>query len=213
MNRRLPVYLLLDTSSSMSGEPLEAVKNGLDMLVSSLRKDPQALETAYLSVIEFNSVAKQLEPLKELSDFQVPPLEANGMTAMGESLIVLSQCIEKEVVNSSQKGYRPMVFMFTDGSPTDDLKKGIEALKKVKLAIFVACAAGPSADITQLKKITEAIVRLDQTDSASIAAFFKWVSSSISVSSQKIEAGQTTNEMRQLPAPPPEVNIIDLTKS
>ena len=26
--RRLPVYLLLDTSGSMYGEPIEAVKNG-----------------------------------------------------------------------------------------------------------------------------------------------------------------------------------------
>jgi len=30
--RRLPVYLVLDTSGSMSGEPIEAVKNGLQVL-------------------------------------------------------------------------------------------------------------------------------------------------------------------------------------
>lgn len=34
--RRLPVYLLLDTSGSMSGEPIEAVKNGVQILVSTL---------------------------------------------------------------------------------------------------------------------------------------------------------------------------------
>ena len=49
--RKLPIYLLLDTSGSMHGEPIEAVKNGVDMLVSTLRSDPYALETAYLSVI------------------------------------------------------------------------------------------------------------------------------------------------------------------
>ena len=46
--RRLPVYLLLDTSGSMMGEPIEAVKNGVEILVSSLRQDPYALETAHL---------------------------------------------------------------------------------------------------------------------------------------------------------------------
>lgn len=46
--RRLPIYLLLDTSSSMSGEPITAVQNGLDLLVSTLRQDPYALETAFL---------------------------------------------------------------------------------------------------------------------------------------------------------------------
>ena len=51
--RRLPVYLLLDTSGSMMGEPIEAVKNGVEILVSSLRQDPYALETAHLSIISF----------------------------------------------------------------------------------------------------------------------------------------------------------------
>ena len=49
--RRLPVYLLLDTSGSMYGEPIEAVKNGVQTLISTLRSDPYALETAYISII------------------------------------------------------------------------------------------------------------------------------------------------------------------
>ena len=68
--RRLPVYLLLDTSGSMFGEPIEAVKNGMQVLVSTLRSDPYALETAYLSIITFNSSAQQVTPLTELSAFQ-----------------------------------------------------------------------------------------------------------------------------------------------
>ena len=32
--RRLPVYLLLDTSGSMTGEPIEAIKNGVYMHLS-----------------------------------------------------------------------------------------------------------------------------------------------------------------------------------
>ena len=52
--RRLPVYLLLDTSGSMHGEPIEAVKNGMQILLSTLRQDPYALETAYLSLIAFD---------------------------------------------------------------------------------------------------------------------------------------------------------------
>ena len=81
--RRLPVYLLLDTSGSMYGEPIEAVKNGVQTLVSSLRQDPYALETAYLSVITFESSAQQITPLTELSAFQQPNLSAGGCTAMG----------------------------------------------------------------------------------------------------------------------------------
>ena len=45
--RRLPVYVLIDTSGSMYGEPIEAVKNGLSIMLSTLNSDPYALETAY----------------------------------------------------------------------------------------------------------------------------------------------------------------------
>ena len=74
--RRLPVYLLLDTSGSMYGEPIEAVKNGVQTLVSTLRSDPYALETAYLSIITFNSSAQQISPLTELAAFQAPQIDA-----------------------------------------------------------------------------------------------------------------------------------------
>lgn len=212
MSRRLPVYLLIDTSYSMEGEALQAVQNGLDSLVTALRQDPQALETAYLSIIEFNSDARQLEELKELEEFEVPTLRVNGMTSMGKALEVLVESVEREVLNSKSKDWRPLAFLFTDGMPTDDLKKGIDKLKKIKMGMFVACAAGPDADISELKKITEAIVKLDEADSNSISAFFKWVSASISVSSQKVDSGKETNGIGELPPPPPEVNIIDLSK-
>lgn len=60
--RRLPVYLLLDTSGSMHGEPIEAVKNGVQTLLTTLKQDPYALETAYVSVITFDSSARQAVP-------------------------------------------------------------------------------------------------------------------------------------------------------
>lgn len=64
--RRLPIYLLLDTSGSMMGEPIEAVKQGVKALLSELKSDPQTIETAYLSVITFDSHARQVVPLTEL---------------------------------------------------------------------------------------------------------------------------------------------------
>lgn len=210
--RRLPVYLLLDTSGSMTGDPIEAVKSGLHMLIASLRQDPYALETAYISVITFSSDAKQIVPLTELSQFQAPNIEAAGTTAMGESLALLADCVQREVKKGTadQKGdWKPVVFMLSDGSPTDDLEKGIAALRTIRTGAFVCCAAGQSADTTALKKISEIVVNLDTADSTSIKSFFKWVSSSISVSSQKVEQGKKeVAGLEDLPPPPPEVNVV-----
>ena len=156
--RRLPVYLLIDTSGSMHGEAIEAVRNGLQVLVSALRQDPYALETAYLSVITFDSSARQITPLTELVNFQTPDIQAGGTTAMGAALSLLADCIRREVVQGSaeQKGdWKPVVFLLSDGAPTDSIAKGIADMKTVKTGAFVACAAGASADTNTLKQITE----------------------------------------------------------
>jgi uncharacterized protein YegL len=210
--RRLPVYILLDTSGSMYGEPIEAVKNGVQTLVATVRTDPYALETAYISIITFNSSAQQISPLTELAAFQQPAIDAGGCTALGGALSLLAQTVDKEVTKTTaeQKGdWRPLVFIMTDGEPTDDLSKGLSDFKQRKFGMVVACAAGQGANTNTLKQITENVVQLDTADSATIKAFFKWVSASISTSSKSVEDGGINLEkMSELPPPPPEVNIV-----
>ena len=212
MHRKLPVYLLLDTSGSMAGEPIEAVKNGVQMLVSTLRQDPHALETAYLSIIGFGSSASVLVPLTELAAFQLPSLTASGTTSMGEALKLLATQIDAEVTRTTAdtKGdWKPLVFLMTDGLPTDDWQAGADALKKRKVGTVVACAAGQQCDEAILKQITEIVVRLDTADNNTIAAFFKWVSASIATGSQRVDSGgKEVAGLDDLPPPPAEINLV-----
>ncbi len=210
--RRLPVYLLLDTSGSMMGEPIEAVKNGVQVMVSSLRQNPQAIETAFLSIITFDSVAKQIVPLTDLASFQVPDIKATGTTALGEALELVSSCINNEVTKTtteSKGDWKPLVFIMTDGVPTDNIQNGITAINKSRIAQIVACAAGNNADTSLLKTITESVVSLDTADGQSISKFFAWVTASIGVASTKVEeSGKETSGMKELPPPPSELNIV-----
>ena len=210
--RRLPVYLLLDTSGSMTDEPIEAVKNGVQMMVHSLRQNPQAIETAFVSIITFDSDAKQLIPLTDLASFQTVDLKAAGTTALGAALSLLADKLENEVTKTTleQKGdWKPIVFIMTDGVPTDDWQAGFQKLKAVKKGLIVGCAAGNNADDKVLKEIADQVVRLSNTDADSIGKFFQWVSASIATTSTKVEeTGIDLTKKDQLPPPPSELVIV-----
>ena len=210
--RRLPVYLLLDTSGSMTGEPIEAVKNGVQMMLHSLRQNPQALETAYVSVITFDSEAKQIVPLTDLASFQMVDIKASSTTSLGAALSLLADKMESEITKTTTdtKGdWKPLTFIMTDGVPTDDWQSGFNKLKVVNKGLIVACAAGNGADDTILKQVAGAVVRLDNADSSSIEKFCQWVTASISTTSTKVEeTGIELAGLDQLPPPPSELVIV-----
>lgn len=201
--RRLPVYLLLDISGSMAGDPIEAVRNGVRALISELRGDPQALETAYLSVITFNSAARQVVPLTELMMFREPQLTAGGATAFGAALRLLAECIRSEVRKSTetQKGdWKPLVFILTDGAPTDEWREAAAELKSTHPANIIACAAGAYADTKILKEITDCVLFMNNLSAGDLSQFFAWVSSSVKMSSKSLDAKPGANI--ELPPPP-----------
>ena len=206
MNRRLLAYFLLDTSGSMNGEPIEALNNGFNGLISMLRADPQAMDTLHLSIITFDREVKNIVPLIDLASFH--PMEITCPDS-GPALELVSELVQKDLLKGSteQKGdWRPLLFIFTDGKPSDIQKyrQMIPVIKDLEFGIIVGCAAGPKADEQFLKELTSEVVKLDATDAVTLSSFFKWVSSSITMGGKT----QGTGENITLPPPPSELNII-----
>ncbi len=212
MSRRLPVYLLIDSSGSMHGEPIHAVNVGISAMLSALRQDPYALESVHISLITFDREIKELLPLTSLDQAQIDEIELprSGATHLGEALQFLVQRVDRDVVKSSadSKGdFQPMLFVMTDGSPSDIMLYGemVPEVKRRNFASIIACAAGPKAKTAYLKQLTDQVVSLDTMDSSAFVQFFKWVSDSITAGS--MSAGVDTGDT-SLPPPPREVQIV-----
>lgn len=195
----------------MKGEPVESVKVGLADMIATLRQDPYALETVCISIITYDRDVKQILPLTELENLQLPNIVTpeSGPTHTGLALKMLCEKVNIEVKRGTkdQKGdWRPLLFLMTDGRPADLqlYREMIPQIKAMNFASIVACAAGPKAKTELLQELTNQVFRLDTMDAASFKKFFVWVSDVIGLGGKSVG----TTDAMELPGPPEEVNIV-----
>jgi uncharacterized protein YegL len=201
--RRLPVYLLLDCSSSMTGAPIIAVNEGLELLYRELMKDPQTRETAWISLIRFASKASQ-DALVPVDQFVPPTLTASGGTAMGGAFHILAQSIKQDLVasgNGVRGDYRPLVFLLTDGQPGDDWHTPLNELNSLRGSqkpTFIALGCGDGVDGAMLAQVTPNVFLMANVQPDALKAFFKLISGSIVSASRA--AGANAGEVN-MPSP------------
>jgi len=209
--RRLPVYILIETAGGMRGERIEAVKNGLDVMLGKLRQDPFALESVFISIIRFDRTAEVIVPLTELELLQIPEIiiSQSSPPHTGEALEFLCEQVDLEIIKNTegQKGdWRPLLFILTRGVPADKekFKALVNQVKSKNFATIVACTAGSRNSEEDMKSLTKHVVHLDTADSATLSSFFKWVSSSIGVGNLSTSSDTEIT----LPPPPQEIQPV-----
>ncbi len=203
--RRLPVYFLIDVSESMVGDPIKQVESGMRAIISELRTDPYALETVYISIIVFAGRAMQLSPLEELYRFYPPQFPIGGGTALGTAMDTLMDHFDSDLLKTtaeSKGDWKPIVFLFTDGTPTDSYDRALIRWRDHyrRKANLVAISIGDNADTAVLGKFTENVLRLKDTDAESFRRFFKWVTASIRAGSERV-AENNGDDFRLPPHP------------
>lgn len=214
--RRLPIYFLVDISESMVGEPIEQVQKGMRTIIQELRVDPYALETAFVSIIGFAGKATTLSPLTELYKFYPPVFPIGGGTSLGAALDYLMDELDRSIQKTTMevKGdWKPIIFLFTDGTPTDDYSSAFAKWNnKYKHSCnLVAISIGDNVNTQVLGQISDNVLRLNDTDEESFSRFLKWVTASIKATS--VSVTDYSNDEVQL-APTTGINLekVDTSK-
>ncbi|MFM5980967.1 MAG: vWA domain-containing protein [Sphaerospermopsis kisseleviana] len=188
---RCPVVLLLDTSGSMSGQPIEELNTGLAAFKEDVLKDAHASLSVEVAIVTFGPV-RLIQDFVTIDHFTLPKLEADGVTPMGEAIEYALDLVEKRKQTYKDNGilyYRPWVFLITDGAPTDYWQNAAQRVREgeeQRRMLFFTVAV-QNADMNKLRKIAppgRSPVMLNGLD---FRALFVWLSTSMKrVSSDKV---------------------------
>jgi len=180
----------------MVGDGIAALREGICKMLTSLRQNPHALETAWISFIGFASSARVLCELTPIEEVAEPELRLGHGTALGAAIELLSERLGKEVRRGSAaaKGdFRPLVLLLTDGQPTDDWRKAKERFESTcsrMVANFYTIGCGEDVDYDVLGQVSDIIFSSPEMTPDAMAKLFVWLTATVSAASVGVADGR-----------------------
>ncbi len=196
---RCACVLLLDTSASMAGEPIDSLNQGLRAFQQDLQEDPLARRRVEIALITFGKGGvTKVHDFLPAAEFTSPALSADGTTPMGEAINLALDVVQKRKGEYKTNGiayYQPWIFMLTDGapdpgSPWKQAATRVRSEMSAKGLTFFAVGVG-NADTRVLSQITPRALMLD---GLKFRELFIWLSQS-----QKRVSGSKPGEQSALP--------------
>jgi len=201
---RCACVLLLDTSASMTGEPITALNSGLRVLKEDLMRDPVASVRVEVAVVSFNSEINVVRDFATPDHFDPPVLMAKGTTRMGSAIHKALDMLQVRKATYKSNGimyYRPWVFMITDGEPQgepDGIVNTAAARIKDDEANKRVCFFAVGVEGANMERLGQLLVRPPvKLVGLNFAEMFVWLSRSTG------QVSRSKSDDQQLALPPP----------
>ncbi len=207
---RCPCVLLLDTSMSMQGAPIDALNAGVALFRDELVKDKLAARRVEVAVVSFNTHIDVVQPFVTANHFYPTPLTVQGFTSMGTAIERTLDLIQQRKNLYRMSGiayYRPWVLMVTDGEPHGEAEylihnaaARIRQYEDEKRLSFYAVGV-QNASMDKLARI--AVRPPIQLQGLSFQDMFVWLSASM----QLVSRSRVDQEI-PVPMPMPKPNLF-----
>ncbi|MDR2755950.1 MAG: VWA domain-containing protein [Planctomycetaceae bacterium] len=181
----LPVILLLDVSSSMSGSKIDNLNKAVQEMLNSFAQEEKMETEILVSIITFGAQVFLHTPLTKASEVRWKTMIADGMTPMGTALKMAKAMIEDKN-EIPPRAYRPTVVLVSDGQPNDDWENPLDDFinnGRSAKCDRMAMAIGIDADHTVLTRFVEGTMNplFSANQASKIHEFFKRVTMSVTM--------------------------------
>ncbi len=180
----LACVLLVDTSSSMAGSPIDSLNDAINQFKEQTMLSEQARKSVDIAIIQFNDGASVVQDFTPLSHMTPVRLNASGYTSMGAGINLAIDKVKERNRFYQTMGtpcYKPWIFMITDGAPTDDITSAQQRINEEeskgshgKLKFWAVGVPGYSKET--LTSLTKRCIALDE---ANFTGIFNWMSESM----------------------------------
>jgi uncharacterized protein YegL len=179
---RCAVVLVLDTSGSMQGQPIQELNAGLQTFRDELFNDSLASKRVEVAIVTFGPVNVECE-FSSIQNFTAPHLSTTGDTPMGAAVEKVIQMVRERKDTYKANAipyYRPWIFLITDGRPTDSITKAAQLVREGETSkAFMMYAVGvEGADFNSLRSLS--VREPLKLKGLQFRELFQWLSASLS---------------------------------
>ena len=197
---RCPVALVLDTSGSMSGQPIAQLNAGIQLFLDEVKRDDLARWSVDLAVYTAGGSADCIQSfigVEQIAGFA--PLDASGGTPLGQATRMALDDLEarkKAYRDAGVPYYQPWLVLISDGAPGDIWQDAAQRAATLsaqrKLVSLPIGVQGADLDVLSQFSSKPAVA----LDGLKFRELFQWLSASMA----RVSASTSSDASVQLPS-------------